>query len=145
MEGIGHFDQNRKELIPRTDEKGRILTYEERQNIAERDGVCLRCNEQLFEKRRKTKMAVVGHHKKHLITSDNVYKGICIKCHPTDVPPKILEEWEAKRQIKKGGSIDPQWSNNNHNNNNTNNARRFDLSSLTEIPRVVPKTVEMNT
>ena len=30
------------------------------------------------------------------VTDDNVYEGICIGCHPNQVPPYVVEDWKHR-------------------------------------------------
>ena len=91
----------RTSLVPEYDGSGRILTLDERREIASRMGVCTICF--TF----KTHFVKGPFRRKKPITSENVYKGTCIECHPDQVPGPILEAWRSRasgRPSPGGGS-----------------------------------------
>ena len=86
--GAGFPDRfGNSDVIPHFAKNGTALTQEERAAIAKRKGLCVQCG---------VKTHVISVFKKAPVTDDNVYKGICIKCQPTSVPGKILQEYEHR-------------------------------------------------
>ena len=75
------------DAIPHFGKTGTALTQEERAAIAKRKGLCVQCGQ---------KTHAISVFKKAPLTNDNVHKGICIKCQPTSVPPKVLQEYEFR-------------------------------------------------
>lgn len=73
--------------IPMFSKNGTALSEEERERIAQKRGQCLRCGI-------KTKES--GVFKQKAVTSDQVFKGICIRCNPEKVPQEVYREWEEK-------------------------------------------------
>lgn len=73
------------DVIPHFAKNGTALTQEERSAMAKRKGLCVQCG---------VKTHVISVFKKAPITNDDVYKGTCIKCNPTSVPGKTLQEYE---------------------------------------------------
>jgi len=76
-------------VIPHFNQNGTALTREERAAIAKRKGTCVNCGV-------KTHIAFVFTKRLTTVTNDNVCKGVCIKCNPTSVPSKILQECEVR-------------------------------------------------
>lgn len=73
--------------IPMFSKNGTALTEDERERIAQKRGQCLRCG---------IKTKDIGVFKQKSITSDQVHKGVCIRCNPEKVPEGVYREWEAK-------------------------------------------------
>ena len=88
MQGPGFQDRfANSDAIPHFAKNGTALTQEERAAIAKRKGLCVQCGQ---------KTHVISVFKKAPLTNDDVHKGICIKCHPTSVPPKVLQDYEFR-------------------------------------------------
>jgi len=88
MSGPGfpdHFADN--DIIPHFAKNGTALTQEERAAIAKRKGLCVQCG---------VKTHVISVFKRAPVNSDDVYKGICIKCNPTSVPMKVYQDYEHR-------------------------------------------------
>ncbi|KAL7575979.1 hypothetical protein ACA910_000768 [Epithemia clementina (nom. ined.)] len=90
MEGIGQFDHSSKEPIPRYDRNGRLYTEDQRKQIADRRGLCVRCGITTHEKTR-----ILG---RKPVSNENVYEGTCIRCNPRKVPQHIYDAWDAKNR-----------------------------------------------
>jgi hypothetical protein len=88
MDSFGSFDQiEGSDAIPRYDQMGRLLSPDEREQIARRKGLCMRCGMKTHQ----------GAFKRPL-TDDNCYKGTCIRCNPNAVPKRVLESWNLKNR-----------------------------------------------
>jgi hypothetical protein len=72
--------------IPMFNQHGTALTQEEREAIAKKKGVCVKCGMKTHD---------VKMFKRTPLTNDHVYDGKCIRCNST-VPPQILQQWEQK-------------------------------------------------
>lgn len=66
---------------------GTALSQEDRAEIARRRGLCFTCGASTHE------IKIMG---RRPLTNENVYIGVCIKCHPDSVPPEILRDWQAR-------------------------------------------------
>ena len=64
---------------------GRVLTEKEKIHVAEVKGYCLKCGIRTH----KGNKAV----RQRPLTNDEVWKGICIKCHPSKVPTDIRQQY----------------------------------------------------
>jgi hypothetical protein len=84
------FNNDNGSGIPMFNKNGTALSNSERQNMAKKMGVCLGCGI-------KTHAAGFGYVKSPLTTQD-IYKGICIRCNGGSVPPAVLNEWQARNQ-----------------------------------------------
>ena len=76
------------DAIPMFSKMGTTLSEADRERIAEKRGQCLRCGIKTRD--------VKGVFKRSTITSDQVYKGICIRCNPDKVPQDVYKAWESK-------------------------------------------------
>lgn len=85
MQGSEHQDRNAcSPAIPHFASSGAALTQGEREALAKRKGLCWRCGQ---------KTHIISIFKRASITNDKVYKGVCIKCRPTEV---VLHEYEFR-------------------------------------------------
>lgn len=82
--------QNEHSKIPEYDKYGRRYEEEERKNYAQARGLCYPCGRVIFTPK------VFG--RKILTTNEDVYKGVCIRCHPTQVPEEVLRAWEKRNK-----------------------------------------------
>ena len=73
--------------IPMFSKNGTALSEIERERIAEKRGQCLRCG---------VKTKDVKFLKQKSLTSEQVFKGVCIRCNPDRVPQEIYRAWEEK-------------------------------------------------
>jgi hypothetical protein len=73
--------------IPMFGKNGTALSQEERSVIAKRRGLCLKCG---------TKTHQVKLMGRSALTTEDVYQGVCIKCHQHGVPPKVYQEWSSR-------------------------------------------------
>ena len=73
--------------IPMFSKNGTALSESERERIAQKRGVCIRCGIKTMD---------VKFLKQKPLTSDRVFKGICIRCNPDRVPQEIYRAWEEK-------------------------------------------------
>jgi hypothetical protein len=73
--------------IPMFNQHGTALSQEEREAIAKKKGVCVKCGIKTHE---------VKMFKRIALTADHVYEGKCIRCNNSSVPHVILMEWEKK-------------------------------------------------
>lgn len=77
--------------IDRYDRLGRLLSEEERKKIAKTRGLCYPCGRPTHDKRR---FMMTNSPK----TNEDVFEGICIKCHPDKVPKHVFEEWDKRNK-----------------------------------------------
>ncbi|CAB9525283.1 expressed unknown protein [Seminavis robusta] len=75
------------DVIPNFAKNGTALTQEERAAIAKRKGLCVQCG---------VKTHTISVFKKAPLTNDHVYKGLCIKCNPTELPAMVVQAWERR-------------------------------------------------
>lgn len=73
--------------IPMFSKNGTALSESERERIAQKRGVCIRCGIKTMD---------VKFLKQKPLTSDRVFKGICIRCNQDRVPQEIYRAWEEK-------------------------------------------------
>ena len=73
--------------IPMFNQHGTALSQEERENIARKRGVCVRCGLKTHD---------VGMFKRTPLNSDHVYEGTCIRCNTNAIPQPVLQVWERK-------------------------------------------------
>jgi hypothetical protein len=73
--------------IPMFNQHGTALTHEEREAIAKKKGVCVKCGIKTHD---------VKMFKRIPLTTDHVYDGKCIRCFSNSVPISILKSWENK-------------------------------------------------
>lgn len=66
---------------------GTALSQEEREAIAKKKGVCVKCGLKTHD---------VKMFKRTALTTDHVYEGKCIRCNANTVPLPILQAWEQK-------------------------------------------------
>jgi len=66
---------------------GTALSQEEREAIAKKKGVCVKCGIKTHE---------VKMFKRIALTTDHVYEGRCIRCNNSSVPHTIMLAWEQK-------------------------------------------------
>ena len=82
------------QVIPLLSKTGTVLSEAEREEIARKRGLCVRCGIKTHE--------VKGFFKRTPLHTDHVYHGICIGCHPDQVPPEVSHEWKRKMRSNKG-------------------------------------------
>ncbi|KAI2497259.1 hypothetical protein MHU86_17223 [Fragilaria crotonensis] len=73
--------------IPMFNQHGTALSQEEREAIAKKKGVCVKCGLKTHD---------VKMFKRTALTTDHVYDGKCIRCNSNTVPLPILQAWEQK-------------------------------------------------
>jgi pantothenate kinase len=73
--------------IPMFNQHGTALSQEEREAIAKKKGVCVKCGLKTHD---------VGMFKRVALTNDHVYGGKCIRCNSNSIPAPILQAWEQK-------------------------------------------------
>lgn len=84
---LSHIHGAGNSSIPMFNQHGTALSQEERENIARKKGICVRCGVKTHEvKVFKTKQ----------LTNEHVYQGICIRDNPSRVPTHIYQDWELK-------------------------------------------------
>jgi hypothetical protein len=93
------FDHMENEAIPRYDKRGRLLTDEERAQIASRRGQCVRCGVHTHTGKAFRRKA---------LTDDNVYNGICIRCNPEQLPAHVVEAWDLRNKPAAVVNLDRQ-------------------------------------
>ena len=132
MDVIGQFEpggESHEDEIPRYNQRGRLLSEEERQRIADRLGVCLRCNVQLSVKR--------GILARRPLTNDNVFQGICIRCNPRKVPQTIFQAWDKRNRPLRSARVTPAGVSSMNNRTTTGSERGGDDSQRSVSPRRV--------
>ena len=75
------------ESIPMFNQHGTAYSQEERENLAKKKGICVRCGIRTHEK---------GMFTSRGLTNARVYQGFCIQDYSSQVPPSIYQEWEAQ-------------------------------------------------
>jgi hypothetical protein len=75
--------------LPMFDKKGKALTFEERTDIARRQGLCMGCG---------VKTHKIKYFVRNPVTDDDVHEGICIRCEPDQVPKSILSAWDLRNK-----------------------------------------------
>ena len=76
--------------IERYDRLGWLLSEEERKKVANFSGLCFPCGRCTHDKRRfQTDLPT---------TNQDVYEGICIKCHQEKMPKNVLRAWEEQNK-----------------------------------------------
>lgn len=98
MNNYNDLAELRGTSIPMFNQHGTALSQEEREAIAKKKGVCVKCGIKTHE---------IKMFKRAPLTTDHVYEGTCIRCNSNSVPLPILQVWEQKfkpSQAKKPNS-----------------------------------------
>ena len=84
---LAHIHGAGSQSIPMFNQHGTALSQEEREAIAKKKGICVRCGVKTHDVKLFTSKA---------LTNDHVYMGICLRDYPSKAPTLIVQAWEAK-------------------------------------------------
>jgi uncharacterized protein (DUF3820 family) len=86
-DSLSHIHGAGIQSIPMFNQHGTALSQMEREALAKKKGICVRCGVRTH----KVKMF-----KSKPLTNDDVYMGVCIRDYPSGVPSPIVHAWEIK-------------------------------------------------
>ena len=84
---LSHIHGAGSQSIPMFNQHGTALSQDEREAIAKKKGICVRCGVKTHEVKMFSSKA---------LSNDHVHMGFCIRDYPSKVPSHLVHAWEAK-------------------------------------------------